>query len=161
MQANQPFFSNDLAGTLKVIGIFGTMLATTIGFVVKLTTSKYSDDTKTLKIDLDNIGKKVDNIDKSCIEQTAKNNIFAARLERHDAVQEQILREQGKQEATLASVEKQNTQLQIDLMSLISENSRIHQKEESELKVNVGRLQERLETVNLVRELLDGRKNNQ
>lgn len=44
-----PFFSNDLAGTLKVLGVFGTMLGTMITLVVKLTQGRYTEKIKELE----------------------------------------------------------------------------------------------------------------
>lgn len=154
MQATTPFFTNDLAGALKLIGTFGAMILLIAGIFVKWGQSPFSKRLDKLESDLDGVGRSLNSVKTDCTTSVAKHDELRDRVNRKEVNIEQILTEQGKHDASLSGIEKQQHSLQGTMLVMLNDALGERDKEITDLKVAIGKLQERDNTRQIVREML-------
>lgn len=140
MQANTPFFGNNIEGVLKFFGSLVAFGGLIIGIVVRMGQSKFATDIKEAKDDVTNLGKKVDAIDKGCIAQATKQVECDRRVDRIDIVIQGVLATQGEQKAGIEGINRQMTSLQSDMTALITSSAKAISDDVHELALKVERL---------------------
>jgi hypothetical protein len=152
--ATRPFFSNDLVGFLKVVGVFGSMLAVIISLVVKLAQSKYVDQIKTLtdalalhavttKKDVDGLGDRLNTMSASCTRVDEAGRLLELNVARH--TQEHIVMSGtlGELRSSVAEYARQMDGMGRDNLLAITEAGKAHAAELTAVRVDIARLQER------------------
>jgi uncharacterized protein YoxC len=140
IQADQPFFGNNLEGALKFFGSLIAFGGLIIGIVVKMGQTKFAEDIKEAKLDITNLGIKVDGIDKGCIEQTAKLTECNRRVDRQEVLLQGVIATQGEQKAGIEGINRQMTSLQSDMTALITSSSKAISDDVHNLALKVERL---------------------
>lgn len=147
MQSGAPFFTSDVEGFLKVVGIFGGMLTVIIGVIVKWGQShetaqlkNLEDVDKALAHDLNALGLKVDTLNQDCIKRTTVQDGFEVRLSRMDVTIQQILVVQGEFKSGIEMLRSQGVELQRDMTSLIMESGRRIETSVQQVAVEVAEL---------------------
>lgn len=139
IQAGAPFFSNDIAGVIKLAVSLGALGGAVILTFVKWGQSKFAEDIKDTKAGLKDIteqvnktatmaevnalGSRVNDIDRGCIEQAALAMELRSRVDRHEVLLQQMVSQQGENRAGIAALRDQGTSLQHDMTMLITESS--------------------------------------
>lgn len=139
IQTSAPFFSNDIAGIVKLVVSLGALGGGVILTFIRWGQSKFADDIKDLKgeykelteradktaslTELNALGARVNEIDRGCIEQATLVSELRSRLDRYDVLLQQIVSQQGENKAGVATLRDQGTSLQHDMTVLITESS--------------------------------------
>lgn len=130
-QGKDPLFSNDWAGAMKAGIAFGGTLLVLAGVIVKWGQGRFQKELemteeaqKKTADDLTALGRKVDDIDKGCIEQTARTGEMRSRIDKQEIVMQAVLTQQGEFKAGIAALHQQNVELQRDITTLITESGR-------------------------------------
>lgn len=155
-QSKDPFFSNDLMGGLKLLGSLGALGAVIIGVFVRWGQSKFTEDVKDMKHrqgeledalkslapvkDLNQLGERVNEIDRGCIEQTTNLRTLTTRVDRQEVMLQQIIASQGEQKAGITLLQNQGTALQHEMTMMIMESGARIQNLVQELALKVERL---------------------
>lgn len=160
-----PFFSSDWNGLWHIAVTFGTMTLLLGGIIVKWGQGRFQkelemseDANKKTADDVTNLGIKVDKIDRGCIEETARTAELRSRLDKQDIVQQNVLTMQGKFEAGIAALHAQNTELQRDITTLITDTAGRTNLAVQALAIDLARLdsaakeRERMGTVQAIRD---------
>lgn len=138
-----PFFSNDLPGALKVLGVFGTMLGTMIALVVKLTQGKYAADVAAVATDLTELGKKVDRQEASTTRIETEQRAHERDITRHTAEIGGLLGGLGELRASVEAIRSQGVELHSDIMGAINASATATTADIRRVEIEVVRLQER------------------
>jgi hypothetical protein len=152
--ATRPFFSNDLVGFLKVVGVFGSMLAVIISLVVKLAQSKYVDQIKTLtdalalhtvatKKDVDGLGDRLNTMSANCTRVDEAERLLELNVARHTQEHNAMSGTLGELRASVAEHGRQMDGLGRDNLLAITEAGKAHAAELTAVRVDIARLQER------------------
>lgn len=152
-----PFFSADLIGFVRVIGVFGSMMTVIIGLVVKLTTGKFRDDLRDTRSDVAGIGKKVDEGEKEQARLDERQQASALAMAKIEAEQTAMRQAFGRLEGGIERIERAAVDLQGDIMKLITESMGRVEQQIRDLAVEVARLQERDKLAVELRALREGR----
>jgi chromosome segregation ATPase len=138
----KPLFTNDWEGIRNTAIVFGTMLLTIIGAIVKwgqstdtkrmdvmdkrITDLKQDSDNKIVDVqkDITELGKKLDRLDKDCIERDTEFNGLTSRVDRHDQTLENVMTSIGEFKGQIAALTAQSVNLQRDMTATITESSR-------------------------------------
>jgi ribosomal protein S16 len=156
---SSPFFSNDMAGFVRVLLVFGAVIGSMTALVVKLFGSKFRDDIRDLTKGFDDINKavlaratvtevnavggKVDTMAKEHAETRETTRKLGIDVERLATQQGDMRESMGRMQATLDTLRSQNVELQRDMTAAITESGARITKEISELATQVARLDER------------------
>jgi predicted nucleic acid-binding Zn-ribbon protein len=142
-QHAEPFFTNDLAGLLKVIGTFGSMLVVFLTALFKLVFHKTNADVVDIRKDVDGVGKRIDDVERQQLGCSTEVSALTARLAVHEGTVSNVQREQGSLGSSVEAMRKQSTELQRDIMSAIIEGNRQVNESIAGIRVEVARLDER------------------
>lgn len=153
-QSTGPFFSNDIAGMVKVALTFGGSLLIFSAIVVKWGQSMFSKRLEKLETDLNNLGTNVNSIKLDCTGSTAKHGELKERFDRKEVIVDGLLKDLGQTEALVRSVEKQEEGLQRELMEFMLAALKDRDIKIEAMGKDIARLQERENTRQIVREML-------
>jgi hypothetical protein len=146
-----PFFTNDIVGLVKIILVFGSMVGTTIGIIVKLTQSKYASD-------LTNLGEKVDTMQKEFASFTAERSRDAITLAQHTIEIGNLREGFGSIRASLSALQASGAELHRDITNAITESAARIQSNVQDLRIEVTKLQERDRVGELLERIVENRR---
>lgn len=147
LQEGKPLFTSDWTGIWHALLTFGTVIGVLGAIIVKW---GQSADSKRLEQaeksrdqiahDLNELGIKVDKIDKSCIERTTQQDELRSRLDRNEIVMQGMLTTDGELKAKLDTLTLQNVGLQRDMTTLINESGARIMENVTGLRVEIAEL---------------------
>lgn len=162
LQTSQPLFSNDLAGAVKAGIAFGGTLLVLSGVIVKWGQGRFQKELemaeeaqKKTADDLTALGKKVDDLDKGCIEETARTGEMRSRLDRQDLILQGVLTQQGEFKAGITALHAQSVELQRDMTTLITESGRQVNTSIQSLALDLARLEAAAKERDRMSEVID------
>lgn len=159
MQTATPFFTNDIVGLLKLLGTFGSMILVVTGVVVKWGQSSFAKRLDVQEHDLNEVGKRINQLSAECTESNARRDELRARFDRREPVMDQIIKDLGHLESTATGLEKADRGLQIDMMTMIQSSLKDRDEKIDTMGRELARLQARLEerenSRQIIREILD------
>lgn len=119
MQSNQPFFTNDATGVIKLITALGAFAGLLIAVIVKWGQSGFSKRLDKVESDVDGIGNKADGVKTDCIQAATKHDELRARMDRREGVIDAMLHDVGELVAGQRLLERADTNLSRDIQTFI------------------------------------------
>jgi hypothetical protein len=151
MQSNQPFFSNDWQGAAKVFATFGSMILVIVGVIVKWGQSAFKERLDKAVDDIEAIGTKVDEADKTSLEEFVKSSDTRDRVTRLEIQLRSLETGHGRNEASIDTLEKQVNSQQGSMLIAMTDQLSDRDEKITKLEVAAGRLDERLNMAELIR----------
>lgn len=139
-----PFFTNDIAGVLKFVGILATVVLAPLGTVVyRLVFNKTNEKVDALEAQLNGFGKRVDEYHASVTACDAKHGTLNGQVIRMEGGVQRIAEAQSALEANVGALRSQGVEMQRDIMAAITESAARTQGAVHMVELQVTRLEER------------------
>lgn len=139
-----PFFTNDIAGVLKFVGILATVVLMPLGTVLyRLVFNRTNEEQKDLRRDVDGLGSRLNRHEQSVTACDAKVGEVLRQMEVHAATVGAVQTAQGELKAAVESIARSQNQLSRDTLEAIAASGQAVQTSVGALAVQVARLEER------------------
>jgi chromosome segregation ATPase len=163
LQSPAPFFTNDIQGFLKLVGTFGSIVLLTAGIFVKWGQSAFAKRLDKVETDLNGVGGRIASLETGCASSNAKHEELRSRIDRREVVLDNLLIDMGKHDASILSTEKLCHGLQGSFIIMMNDALADRDKQITELRIALGKLESKLEEREssraILKELLTQRKN--
>jgi hypothetical protein len=138
-----PFFSNDIKGLMRLGALVFSILGPMFFVVFKLVFNSTNDKVKTLSEDLTGFGMRLGKQETAQTTCSAEIGAMKQTMTRHETKVEGIAISQAKVETKVEEMARQQVELQRDVMSAVTESGRQQTAAMTELKIEIAKLTER------------------
>jgi chromosome segregation ATPase len=153
LQSDAPFFTNDLAGFLKLAGVYASAVGIILGALVKLTFNAHTKRADEHTTQIAEARKGLETLRTEQATCSAKVGDIGSRMAVHEDRMSAVQREQGEHASAIHSFQSVQNNQQRDIMDAITALGRAISDDIKKVEIDVARLDERGKTADAIADL--------